>query len=586
MPSTFGRAVACSEPPRTPLGRVLVASCGAENAQLRASNLFMPPNVPPRIPQPMKPTGATRVGGTAVTSVVAILFAILAGAATAPAQPAQLPPYHRWLAPPPEQQLAADPTELPEGMGAIFVPTLSDGESEPESSVLRGSRQVASGPNGTRIPVPPGAYSVGVGSGSIPERVIVPVEVTMGETTVVPVRWGGLRVEVVDERSIPHGGSFELIRVVDRQVHVTGSGADPLEGERLRTLLLPEDLYRIVRRRSAYRTTTDFASVFVPAGALVHYRLVLSRATGLLRGGAAVTAEEIGQTGARSPWTRRFSAGLSVPFASTVNVVGKSNQTTVAADVFLDAYLTYQRNRDFLGGILEIEQGVLVVDPEGTQALPVQKTSDRIRADLFFSRFLGPDFGPYLRVGLLTNARVSNTLFTRATGVTIERLDGTLDQRQLGANRTLRTGGAFSPVLLREGLGLNARLVRLPTLTLDWRGGVGLRQNWFREALYLDDDPQTEALDYRQAASFKEVGAEMTILVSGRYRLLTLNSSLDLFGNIGKERHLTVDWRSTVTWQLTSGLSLNYNFDLARMPQVRSENQVTQALLLGVTFGA
>ena len=522
-----------------------------------------------------------------VPLVAGILFGILTGAISARAQPEERPPYHRWLSPPVEEQVAADATEIPAGLGAIFVPALSDPALEPHSAVLQESRRVASGPNGARIPVLPGEYDVEVGSGPIPERVLIPVVVAAGETTVTPVRWGGLRVEVVDERNVPHGGSFELIRVLDRQVRFTGSGADPLEGERLRTLLLPEDLYRIVRRRSAYRTRTDFAGVFVPEGALVNYRLVISRTSGEMRGGAAVTADEIGQAGrSRSPWTRRLSAGLSMPFASSVNVVGKSNQTSVAADVFVDAYLTYQRARDSFGAILEIEQGLLIVDPEGTQALPVQKTNDRIRADLFFTRFLGPDVGPYVRVGLLTNARVSDTLFTEPTTVAIARVDGTLDERRLTANGTLRTGGALSPLLLREGLGVNARLVRLPTLTLDWRGGFGLRQNWFRRALFLDDDPRTPALDYREAASFHDVGGETTIVVSGRYRFLTLNSSLDLFSDLGGVRHLTVDWRNTITWQVTSGLSLNYSFDIARIPQIRSDNQITQALLLGVTLGS
>ena len=203
------------------------------------------PTAPSGSPPALNPRGqplGTRAGAAFARGC---LLVILAAGPTA-AQP----PYHRWLAPPVEEQLAADPTEVPEGMGAIFVPALTDGESEPESAVFRGSRQVASGPNGSRIPVLPGDYTVRVGSGPIAGRVPLPAEVTAGETTVVPVRWGGLRVEVVDERNLPHGASFELIRVVDREVHVTGSGADTLEGERLRTLLLPEDLYRIVRRRT------------------------------------------------------------------------------------------------------------------------------------------------------------------------------------------------------------------------------------------------------------------------------------------------------------------------------------------------
>ena len=99
-------------------------------------------------------------------------------------------------------------------------------------------------------------------------------------------RCGGasLRIEVVDERNLPHRGAYELIRVTDRQPFTVGFGADTLQGEQLLTLLMPPGLYRIVQPGSTYRARTDFATVLAPAGGLVHYKLVINPTSGQFRG--------------------------------------------------------------------------------------------------------------------------------------------------------------------------------------------------------------------------------------------------------------------------------------------------------------
>ena len=82
--------------------------------------------------------------------------------------------------------------------------------------MFRGDEQVTSGSNGARIVVEAGAYLVRVGSGPVSQMVSVPVDVQAGATTVVPVRWGGLRIEVVEESNLPHRGVYELLQVADR----------------------------------------------------------------------------------------------------------------------------------------------------------------------------------------------------------------------------------------------------------------------------------------------------------------------------------------------------------------------------------
>ena len=174
-----------------------------------------------------------------------------------------------------------------------------------------------------------GSYTLRVGSAPLNQMVTIPVNVTAGNTTLVPVRWGALVVEVVDENNIPHRGSYELIQVSDRQPYTIGFGADTLLGERIRTLLVGPGLYRIVRPGSNYRARTDFSTVVVPEGSVVYYKLVLDPDDGTLLGAGVVPPEELGIVTDPSGWSRMYSIGVGVPFASTSNVVGASNQTSI-----------------------------------------------------------------------------------------------------------------------------------------------------------------------------------------------------------------------------------------------------------------
>ena len=501
---------------------------------------------------------------------------------------------YRWLAPDAGVQAAAATTPIPPGAGAILVPSLSGPDSEPQALVFSGDEQVASGPNGARIVVAPGAYLVRVGSGPQSQMVSVPVDVQAGATTVVPVRWGGLRIEVVDERNLPHRGVYELIRVADRQPYTVGFGADTLQCERLLTLLMAPGLYRIVQSGSTYRARTDFATVLVPEGGLVHYRLVINPTSGWFRGAGVVTPDE--QLGAVpdvssweapevSPWNRRYAIGLSAPFTSTRNVIGASNETTVGADLFFDNYVTYQRGRDLFSSVLELESGFVRVKPEASAARPWQKTHDRLRSDVLYSRFLNARVGPYARFGLRTTLFESNTLVTEDTLILRQFVDGRRELAIVPANSTFPTSDAFSPPEFREGVGLNTRLLRGRSVRLDWRVGAGFRQNRFAGAFFLDDEETTPELEYVEATNFHETGLETTVVATVRYRFLLYNTNLDLFSDFGAPEP-TIDWRSTLSWRLTPELSLDYKVDLRRLPRVSDMNQVAQRLLFRYSIGS
>ena len=114
--------------------------------------------------------GTARRVPRALVLAVALLHGFTIAAA---AQTTASSDIYRWLAPDAAAQAAAATTPIPPGAGAILAPSLSGPDSEPQVLVFRGDEQVASGPNGARIFVEPGAYLVRVGSGPLSQMVSV-----------------------------------------------------------------------------------------------------------------------------------------------------------------------------------------------------------------------------------------------------------------------------------------------------------------------------------------------------------------------------------------------------------------------------
>ena len=215
----------------------------------------------------------------------------------------------------------------------------------------------------------------------------------------------------------------------------------------------------------------------------------------------------------------------------------------------------------------------------------MQKTSDRLRFDLLYTRFLSPRIGPYVRFGLLTNLFESNVLVTEPTVVTKNMLDGSQTTEIVEANEDFKVGDAFAPVLLREGAGANFRLVRSRLVSLDWRAGLGFRQNQYNGS-FVQDSASPGQLVYSEQEDFNQSGLETTIVGDVRVRRLLLNTNLDLFGDFEEfDQKPTLDWRNTFSFRLTGALSVDYRVDILEQPQVTDETQVTQSLLFRYSWG-
>lgn len=504
-----------------------------------------------------------------------------------------------WSEPVPEVQLERDETPIPLGKGAVFVPAMTDPLNEPSALLVdETTDDVVSIPTGERVLVDPGNYVVVVTSGSPRQGVGQAVTVTEGDTALVPVKWGALRIEVVDDRRVPHRGGYELIRADNREAYGVGFGADTLQGEKLRTWLLPPGVYRIVRQGSNYRALRDFATVYVPPSGFVRYRLVLDPDTGEFQGSGVLLPNEFGspkETDGR--WFSSLIVGAVGSLAQQSNVVGVNNQLTLAGSLFVDGQFAYNGNRHSANLLMQIEEGASWIQPDEGPSLVV-KTRDRIRLDALYTFFVQPRIGPYVRAAAETQALDTELLVTERTAYQqVDPAGNAIGEPEIyNVNDRFFVADAWAPTIIREGVGLNTRLLNSRHISLNWRVGVGIRQNLFNDAaVILDTVEQTvqtgggaevsSVTRYRRVDNLFQEGVESTVVATARIGgWAVYATNLELFAEFDDLRRPIVEWRNTLNLRLTRNLSFIYFVDIQRLPQVVEQTQLQQSVLMRASW--
>lgn len=490
-----------------------------------------------------------------------------------------------WLQPPPADQLAEDDTIIPVGQGAVFVPTLTKSSSEPPVILVDGDT-VVDIPTGARVLVEPGTYTIIVSPGSPGQGVSQTVLVREGETTLVPVNWGALQIMVTDERRVPFRGQYDLIAAKNRETIGTGFGADTLQGETPMTWLLEPGVYRIVKPGANYRQLRNFATVYVPQGGLVRYRLVADDATGDFLGSGMLLPGEFGAgLNEDRRWDQTLVVGADGSFVHSENRVGVTNQTTFSGNLFIDGQVGYHRNQHHFTGLLQAEAGATSVNPQAAARLPVIKTRDRLRGDLLYNLFVRDNVGPYARAAAETRMFGTNVLATEDTTYAITRLGGEVDRVNVAVNDTLKVADAWSPTIIREGAGLNYRALNRRWITFNFRLGLGVRQNLFQGVAILDDDTTTTDVEYTEVDNFFQEGVEATVVLTARLPGWAVYATdLELFSDFGDIRRPSMEWRNTVTFRLTRIMSLNYFANVDYLPQVVDNVQLEHAVVLRASW--
>lgn len=444
------------------------------------------------------------------------------------------------------EQLRADTTVVPEGLGALFVPSLGLGIRSPVISVWTDNQLIAEGRPGRRILVPPGSHLIRFGNA--PERLQIrtEVEVEAGQTAVVDVPWAAIQIDVVDPQFVPFRGTYELIELRSREVVGLGFGADALLGERLKVWVVRPGIYKIVQPGGTYRDRVNFATVRLLPDEYLRYVLVQNPDTGEFRGAGLSTTPTGNET-----WMLRGLLGGDFIFLRS-ELASIERGWSVALNLFFDVTIRMSLDAHRWLTRLELEQGQ--TRPPGADRF--RSLRDRLFINTIYSYALLQWFGPYVRVGLETKVLPRTDEFDSPREV----LDENGDSLGTDLERVHLAEGFFAPIELIQGAGGNVQIFRSRDVELDVRIGVGARQVIPRGARVLltgDGPARLVPLPLEQLE-----GIETSAIGSARLsRWISLSTEFDSLYAFETDRSFIFSWRNQVNLRLASFASMSYRFN-------------------------
>ncbi|RMH73605.1 MAG: hypothetical protein D6675_02190 [Gemmatimonadetes bacterium] len=478
----------------------------------------------------------------------------------------QTSPENTWDAPPAYRQVEMDPTLVPIGKGAIFVPTMTTSLAEPVYLVYTNETLVAEARTGTSVLVEPGRYQVKVGSGTIEQMITRTVDVEEGHTSLILPDWAGLVINVIDETRTPIKESYELFYQSNLENYGLGYGVDEELGEELTTWLLKPGLYKVVKPGESFNTTRNFATLRLLPGELVRYTLVLDDENqnfigfGILdEGTRQINIED---------WKIRseINGNFILNYFQNTESQRKEYNFTLTAQWFNQLRYITDLHNAFVRIILD--EGLSFEKGES-----IRKYVDRIELKATYIYRFWEKVGPYLNLALDSKFFETNAYFDSPRDV--YRLNTGGDTTHIyTAAESVRLSPAFFPLTLKEGVGFNWIIAKSARLNLNLRSGFGARQTFVHQS-YLLNDSQTQLKPLQKSTL---TGLEMLMIGDSRIaRRVQFNTEFDLLLPESDTQTWVYDWDNRVRVTLSKYISLDYNLLIKKeeaIPDVQSEHQV------------
>ncbi len=446
-----------------------------------------------------------------------------------------------------------------QGFGVILMPSLSGTDQEPFYQIYGADGvEVSSAKMGVPVVVPEGRYRITYGSGRETQLMEMrDVRVVPRYKRVVEPDWGALTVSIVTEAREWVKMSYELFDGQSGESYGTDISADETRGEQGRVWVLRPGTYKITINGEPFTTYRDFTTATLVVGETRRITVVVGTdpqgtPTNLL--GAGVLEEE-GPGGADRPV--RINATLS----GTVDFSSDNRQIP-------DDYAVTTTVAGELGARLVVDQEPLLYTLRTVVEAGFEKSRDTeyrvspndaviLKNTLIY--FFLKNLGLYGRFDLDTHLFPQRT-YPGSTSVQKQDSDG---NPVPGWPRTVEdweVEPSLFPLVLREGLGLNYRLVNLSRADLNLRTGLGLKQE-FNDGVYAYQEGTSGPEVWREQKSTHKTGIEVSAV--GSFSLpygLTYTSSADLLFPFEQDTPVSLEWENILDLRLLRYLSLEYTF--------------------------
>ncbi len=434
---------------------------------------------------------------------------------------------YTWVAPPGRGQLEQDPTLIPKGKGFLFVPTMTGSLNEPSFLVLQGNRPIREASPGTGVLLSPGNYKLLVGSGADIQMMSRTVPIQEGMTTLIKPFWAGLVINVISENRASINESYELYRESSQENYGLGFGLEEERGEAVKTWLLPPGVYSVVQVGDNVSTTRKF-SVRLEPGELVQRNLVVDTSDDTFIGFYPPTQQGFLTQVADSRWKTSLQLSGSPRLSTSQNTTGADRSVLLLSAEVIGSSV-YNTDRHYANLRLDFEEGF--TREEGDD---FRKFIDKFEVRATYIYRLSKRIGPYLRGVFNTKLFATEDRFDQPRNLLIR--DGEIEG-MMGISEFILSP-PFSPLELRQGIGINSQVISSFPLNLDMRVGFGARQSYV-----------TDTYDLNSSRTIADKLQDKT--ATGLEAVLLLRSRFSRFPSLDSEFDILIPETATDTWEFT-----------------------------------
>jgi len=462
--------------------------------------------------------------------------------------------------------LLQEDSDLEKGRGLLLMPALSGTDYEPPYKIYDQQDNEIDGVMGKSIPLPAGTYSVKYGSGS--ERQMMQktgIEVRPRYKTIVEPDWGCLLVDVIDERRDFVQVRYEVFSTETGESYGTELTVEKELGEQQKIWLLRPQLYKITINSEPFNTYRDFATIKVEKGKVQKLTMVVGvdeegNPTHLIGAGQLEGMEELTTT---ENW--HVYSGLYGNFNyNQDNEKDKDNpETSITVNTQFDNRFTYD-NHPFYYTMRNLTE------------IGTSKSTDtdfRISTDDFdlkntFIFFVIKNLGIYARLD--ANSHFFKEYYHSPTKFNYIKInkEGQEIEREANVER-VQLKSSLYPMVLKEGSGINYRILNFPRATLNLRAGFGLRQEYnydvfnLTNSAYQDTTAELKYRVYTEDESIDDRGTELSIV--GNFQLpfdLIYSTNADILFPFDPDASTKLEWENVFNIRLFKYISLDYRLKL------------------------
>ncbi|MFC1607757.1 hypothetical protein ACFL47_07275 [Candidatus Latescibacterota bacterium] len=456
-----------------------------------------------------------------------------------------------WELPPSSTQLEMDPTIVPIGKGSVFVPAMTDPDNEPNYGVLNDDGNFIDAPMGHRIPLEPGIYTVVYGSGTLDQMMKKKVKVVEASTTLIKPDWAGLVIEVINESRSKVREYYELLDLRNGVSYGIGQGVEQGLDEQLRTWILPPGQYKIVKPGGNITDLQNFGTIRLMPGELAHTVLVIDSDTmNFLGFGYRTDVRQMTKTDRKWTTLSELAGNALLNYTPTTSSSTESEGSFTATVQWLND-IRYENGRHIIPIWSNIEEGLSMQEDR-----LLRKYTDKAEIKLTYIYRFTNLLSPYIRAAAESRFFATSLHFEEPTDY--QKTSSPGDTTSIFGADNIKLAGAFSPIYLKQGFGINSILVKSMPLNVNLRGGYGARQTMSRNAYTFNNE--TNVLSYIPKA--KITGVEFLLLGDLRLgKYILFDTEFDILMPESNRKSWVYDGENRLRLSLTSSVSLLFTME-------------------------